>query len=194
MATAAARRGGQVMLHAYRSHVGRSSATVYDGAAVGQRLLLALRQAWRTTVTGSAWCSLEAMRGNTISESGMAIHGNGMGSAGSSGRQMVHQPATVPPWPMIPIANGSCSLAEAALLVKEGLTPEELKRAKAKIVGQKKIARQELGDAIWGRHHWDPNMLHRLVRRLKEKVEPDPAHPHYLQTVPGVGYVLTAGG
>lgn len=42
MATAAARRGGQVMLHAYRSHVGRSSATVYDGAAVGQRLLLAL--------------------------------------------------------------------------------------------------------------------------------------------------------
>lgn len=36
-------------------------------------------------------------------------------------------------------------LKEAALLVKDGLTPEELKRAKAKIVGQKKIARQELG-------------------------------------------------
>lgn len=36
-------------------------------------------------------------------------------------------------------------LKEAALLVKDGLTAEELKRAKAKIVGQKKIARQELG-------------------------------------------------
>ncbi|HEY1174337.1 MAG TPA: pitrilysin family protein [Verrucomicrobiae bacterium] len=36
-------------------------------------------------------------------------------------------------------------LKEAALLVKEGLSAEELKRAKAKIIGQKKIGRQELG-------------------------------------------------
>jgi zinc protease len=36
-------------------------------------------------------------------------------------------------------------LKEAALLRSEGLTAEELKRAKAKIIGQKKIARQDLG-------------------------------------------------
>ncbi len=36
-------------------------------------------------------------------------------------------------------------LSEAALLRAEGVTPEELKRAKAKIIGQKKIARQDLG-------------------------------------------------
>ena len=36
-------------------------------------------------------------------------------------------------------------LREAELLRTEGLTEEELKRAKAKIVGQKKIARQDLG-------------------------------------------------
>jgi zinc protease len=36
-------------------------------------------------------------------------------------------------------------LAEAELLRSEGLSEEELKRAKAKIIGQKKIARQELG-------------------------------------------------
>lgn len=36
-------------------------------------------------------------------------------------------------------------LAEAELLRAEGLTDEELKRAKAKVVGQKKIARQDLG-------------------------------------------------
>jgi zinc protease len=36
-------------------------------------------------------------------------------------------------------------LKEAALLRDAGLTAEELKRAKAKIIGQKKIARQELG-------------------------------------------------
>ena len=36
-------------------------------------------------------------------------------------------------------------LAEAELLRTEGLTAEELKRAKAKIIGQKKISRQDLG-------------------------------------------------
>lgn len=36
-------------------------------------------------------------------------------------------------------------LNEAALLAKDGLAPEELQRAKAKIIGQKKIARQDLG-------------------------------------------------
>jgi zinc protease len=36
-------------------------------------------------------------------------------------------------------------LREAELLRNEGLTAEELKRAKAKIIGQKKVARQDLG-------------------------------------------------
>jgi predicted Zn-dependent peptidase len=36
-------------------------------------------------------------------------------------------------------------LSEAELLRAEGLTEEELKRSKAKIIGQKKIARQDLG-------------------------------------------------
>src|SRR4029077_13573154 len=36
-------------------------------------------------------------------------------------------------------------LHEAALLRSDGLTEAELKRAKAKIIGQKKIARQDLG-------------------------------------------------
>jgi zinc protease len=36
-------------------------------------------------------------------------------------------------------------LAQAATLAREGLTEAELKRAKAKIIGQKKVARQDLG-------------------------------------------------
>jgi zinc protease len=36
-------------------------------------------------------------------------------------------------------------LEEAKLLRAEGLTAEELQRAKAKIIGQRKIARQDLG-------------------------------------------------
>lgn len=51
--------------------------------------------------------------------------------------------------------------------------------------------RQELGDSIWGHGNWDPNMLHRLVHRLKEKLEPNPEKPRYVQTVPWVGYRLT---
>jgi DNA-binding winged helix-turn-helix (wHTH) protein len=51
-------------------------------------------------------------------------------------------------------------------------------------------SRQELGDAVWGRDRWDPDMLYQLVRRVKAKLEPDPAHPRYLHNVPGFGYRL----
>jgi hypothetical protein len=51
--------------------------------------------------------------------------------------------------------------------------------------------RQELGDAIWGGGNWDPNMLHRLVHRLKDKIEPNPESTRYVQTVPWVGYRVT---
>jgi len=50
--------------------------------------------------------------------------------------------------------------------------------------------RQELGDAVWGANKWDTNMLHKLMHRLKDKVEPDAEHPRYVQTVPWVGYRL----
>ncbi|MBI2761142.1 MAG: winged helix-turn-helix domain-containing protein [Chloroflexi bacterium] len=50
---------------------------------------------------------------------------------------------------------------------------------------------QELGDAIWGSGNWDKDMLHRLVHRLKRKVEPNPDKPRYVQTIPWVGYRVT---
>jgi hypothetical protein len=65
--------------------------------------------------------------------------------------------------------------------------------------------REEIGDAIWGHDRWEPNMLHRLVYRLKEKIEPAPTlgagapvrdrsdreAARYIETVPWVGYRLT---
>ncbi|OFW66583.1 MAG: hypothetical protein A2Y74_01790 [Actinobacteria bacterium RBG_13_63_9] len=54
--------------------------------------------------------------------------------------------------------------------------------------------RDELGDAVWGAGNWDLNMLHRLVHRLREKVEPDSSHPRYVVNVPGVGYRLQSPG
>ncbi|HTE85067.1 MAG TPA: FHA domain-containing protein [Dehalococcoidia bacterium] len=50
--------------------------------------------------------------------------------------------------------------------------------------------RDRLGNAIWGEGQWDVNMLHRLVHRLKEKIEARPDQPRYIVTVAGVGYRL----
>lgn len=52
--------------------------------------------------------------------------------------------------------------------------------------------RSRLGDTIWGEEQWDLNMLHRLIHRLKEKIEPLPDQPRFVVTVPGVGYRLEA--
>ncbi len=43
---------------------------------------------------------------------------------------------------------------------------------------------------IWGAGGADRVMLKQLVHRLRQKIEPDPTAPTYLETVPGVGYAL----
>jgi DNA-binding response OmpR family regulator len=49
---------------------------------------------------------------------------------------------------------------------------------------------QDLIDRVWGREGGDRDMLRQLVRRLRTKIEPDPAQPLYIETVPGYGYGL----
>jgi DNA-binding response OmpR family regulator len=44
---------------------------------------------------------------------------------------------------------------------------------------------------VWGVEGGDRDMLRQLVRRLRSKIEPDPAQPIYIETVPGLGYGLT---
>jgi DNA-binding response OmpR family regulator len=43
-------------------------------------------------------------------------------------------------------------------------------------------------DHVWGPSGADRDMLRQLVRRLRNKIEPDPANPFYIRTVPGLGY------
>lgn len=50
---------------------------------------------------------------------------------------------------------------------------------------------QDLIDHIWGPGGGDRDMLRQLVRRLRSKIEPDPAEPVYIETVPGLGYGLS---
>ena len=49
---------------------------------------------------------------------------------------------------------------------------------------------QDLIDHIWGPGGGDRDMLRQLVRRLRVKIEPDPSHPIFIETVPGKGYGL----
>lgn len=56
------------------------------------------------------------------------------------------------------------------------------------------LSRAQIVDAVWG---FSPDMesektVNVHIRRLREKVEPDPANPSLILTVPGVGYRLVA--
>jgi DNA-binding response OmpR family regulator len=51
------------------------------------------------------------------------------------------------------------------------------------------LNRDQLLDLVWGLNEYiDPSTVTVHVRRLREKIEPDPSHPRYVQTVWGVGY------
>ena len=56
------------------------------------------------------------------------------------------------------------------------------------------LTRAQLVDRLWtdGAEYVDENALSVTVRRLRGKLEEDPAHPRYLKTVYGIGYAWTA--
>jgi DNA-binding response OmpR family regulator len=53
-------------------------------------------------------------------------------------------------------------------------------------------ARADLIDAVWGyeQESWDISdaAVNTCIAKLRAKIEPDPAHPRYVQSVHGVGY------
>jgi DNA-binding response OmpR family regulator len=51
----------------------------------------------------------------------------------------------------------------------------------------------EVVEAVWGEDYIDEvddARIEKLISRLRQKIEPDPANPHYLHTVRGRGYRL----
>lgn len=56
------------------------------------------------------------------------------------------------------------------------------------------VGREELIREVWRWEYGDESTVTVHVRRLREKVEPDPAHPVRLVTVFGVGYRWDAAG
>ncbi len=53
-------------------------------------------------------------------------------------------------------------------------------------------SKDEIGEAVWPEYNADvyDYQIENLVRRLREKLEPDPGEPLLLVTVRGMGYKL----
>ncbi|TKJ23729.1 response regulator [Blastococcus sp. CCUG 61487] len=63
----------------------------------------------------------------------------------------------------------------------------ELVRAPGRLVSQRQLLQ-----AVWGpAYEKETNYLRVYMAQLRRKLEPDPAHPRYLQTEPGMGYRFT---
>jgi DNA-binding response OmpR family regulator len=74
------------------------------------------------------------------------------------------------------------------------LTPKEfeLLRALAEDAGAV-VPRESLLRKVWGSDNSASRTLSVHIQRLRTKIEPDPNHPTYIITIPGVGYKLAVG-
>lgn len=53
----------------------------------------------------------------------------------------------------------------------------------------KALSRDDILNLVWGEDYFgDVKTVDVNIRRLREKIEDDPSHPEYLQTVWGYGY------
>ena len=53
------------------------------------------------------------------------------------------------------------------------------------------LSREDLLERVWGYDYFgDGRLVDVHVRRLRMKIEPDPANPRYVVTVRGMGYKL----
>ena len=50
------------------------------------------------------------------------------------------------------------------------------------------FTRAQLLEGVWGDAYYDDHVVDVHIGNLRKKLETDPAHPHYLETVRGVGY------
>lgn len=76
---------------------------------------------------------------------------------------------------------------QLTLTAKEFALLEKLYENRGNIVTGDSLCRAAWGDDLYG--YENTLMVH--IRRLREKIEPEPSVPHYLITVRGLGYKLT---
>lgn len=52
----------------------------------------------------------------------------------------------------------------------------------------KVFSKQDIFDQVWGDSFGDISTITVHIRKIREKVEPDPSHPKYIETLWGIGY------
>ncbi|MQA94434.1 MAG: response regulator [Streptosporangiales bacterium] len=114
-------------------------------------------------------------------------------------RAAVRRAAPVEEAPVVKTPDFMVDLA-AKRVTREGtdvrLTPTEwhvlelLVRRPGKLISQKQLLHD-----VWGpSYRNETNYLRVYLAQLRRKLEPDPAHPRYLITEPGMGYRFEPGG
>jgi DNA-binding response OmpR family regulator len=109
-------------------------------------------------------------------------------------RPEIVQVRAVAPSRRLVLGDRSVDLDLGIIIGPEGpvsLTSTEgaLLRALAQRAGQR-IDRRSLLRQVWPDRLGGARLLDGAIHRLRTKIEPDPAHPRYLETVRGVGYRL----
>ncbi len=74
------------------------------------------------------------------------------------------------------------------------LTPTEYNLLQELVLGAGKVfSHSSLLGRVWGPEYAEEReYLHVFIGRLRKEIEPDPSHPKYILTVPGVGYKFQA--
>lgn len=87
-------------------------------------------------------------------------------------------------------AERRVTLAGAPIMLSK--TEYRLLRTLARHAG-KTVAHETLLEQVWGpAYNQEYEFIWVYIRRLRRKIEPDPARPRYIMTAPGVGYFLAA--
>ena len=92
----------------------------------------------------------------------------------------------------IEIDSGAMTLSVRGNLTQTTATEFRLLEYLARHPGRV-FTRDQLLDAVWrDTHYVTPRSVDVYVRRIREKIEPDPENPRYLKTVRGAGYRFEA--
>jgi DNA-binding response OmpR family regulator len=115
-------------------------------------------------------------------------------------RALLRRAANLPFFTLPTLSVGDFSLdpATRTIVINEHapkrLTQLEFRMLYALLINHDQVLPTEtLIEQVWGyTGEGDRDLVRGLVRRLRTKVEPEPSHPRYIVTVPGVGYSFTA--
>jgi two-component system, OmpR family, KDP operon response regulator KdpE len=107
-----------------------------------------------------------------------------------------HHPSPGTP-PEIVVADLTINLARRRVILRGQeirLTPTEYKLLYELATNPGRVMLHvDLLSRVWGPEYRDAvDYLWTYVRYLRNKIEPDPAHPRYILSEPGVGYLLAA--